>query len=104
VTPGSSQPRNVRPGGNLAQRPRCGYFRSEAFLCRKKGGTTCFAHDGDNQVELAPGKLITHVTVPATVPWERAVRATDIERHQQTSSGVDRRDPRDAGPHGRHWT
>jgi xanthine dehydrogenase YagS FAD-binding subunit len=26
-------------GGNLAQRPRCWYFRNEAFVCRKKGGT-----------------------------------------------------------------
>jgi len=48
-------------GGNLAQRPRCWYFRSEAFTCRKKGGTTCFAHDGDNQLhaifdnQLGPG-------------------------------------------------
>ncbi len=30
-------------GGNLLQRPRCWYFRSEAFLCKKKGGDSCFA-------------------------------------------------------------
>jgi xanthine dehydrogenase YagS FAD-binding subunit len=30
-------------GGNLLQRPRCWYFRSEAFVCRKKGGDRCFA-------------------------------------------------------------
>jgi xanthine dehydrogenase YagS FAD-binding subunit len=35
-------------GGNLAQRPRCWYFRSEDFQCRKKGGTHCFAQDGEN--------------------------------------------------------
>jgi xanthine dehydrogenase YagS FAD-binding subunit len=35
-------------GGNLAQRPRCWYFRSEDFHCRKKGGTHCFAQDGEN--------------------------------------------------------
>jgi xanthine dehydrogenase YagS FAD-binding subunit len=35
-------------GGNLAQRPRCWYFRSEHFDCRKKGGTRCFAQDGEN--------------------------------------------------------
>jgi xanthine dehydrogenase YagS FAD-binding subunit len=34
--------------GNLAQRPRCWYFRSEDFHCRKKGGTHCFAQDGEN--------------------------------------------------------
>lgn len=35
-------------GGNLVQRPRCWYFRSEDFNCRKKGGTRCFAQDGEN--------------------------------------------------------
>ena len=35
-------------GGNLAQRPRCSYFRSELFHCRRKGGTECFAIPGDN--------------------------------------------------------
>jgi xanthine dehydrogenase YagS FAD-binding subunit len=36
-------------GGNLNQRPRCWYFRQEEFLCYKKGGTRCFAVDGENQ-------------------------------------------------------
>lgn len=36
-------------GGNLAQRPRCWYFRSPAFHCRKKGGETCFSQNGDNR-------------------------------------------------------
>jgi xanthine dehydrogenase YagS FAD-binding subunit len=35
-------------GGNLCQRPRCWYFRSEDFPCRKKGGTQCYAQDGEN--------------------------------------------------------
>ncbi|MFT3771852.1 MAG: FAD binding domain-containing protein [Minicystis sp.] len=36
-------------GGNILQRPRCWYFRSEAFHCRRKGGGACFAMDGENQ-------------------------------------------------------
>jgi xanthine dehydrogenase YagS FAD-binding subunit len=36
-------------GGNLAQRPRCWYFRSELFNCRKKGGDTCFALAGEHE-------------------------------------------------------
>jgi xanthine dehydrogenase YagS FAD-binding subunit len=36
-------------GGNLLQRPRCWYFRSEQFHCRKKGGERCFAIEGENQ-------------------------------------------------------
>lgn len=44
------QIRNVATlAGNLLQRPRCWYFRSEAFPCRRKGGTSCFAIDGENQ-------------------------------------------------------
>lgn len=34
--------------GNLQQRPRCWYFR-RGVSCRKSGGTTCPAHDGENQ-------------------------------------------------------
>ncbi len=36
-------------GGNLLQRPRCWYFRSEQFHCRRKGGDRCFAQDGENE-------------------------------------------------------
>jgi xanthine dehydrogenase YagS FAD-binding subunit len=36
-------------GGNLLQRPRCWYFRSEHFPCLRKGGARCFAHDGENE-------------------------------------------------------
>ncbi|MGB8509913.1 MAG: FAD binding domain-containing protein [Pyrinomonadaceae bacterium] len=44
------QIRNVATlGGNLLQRPRCWYFRSEDFHCLKKGGETCFAQEGENQ-------------------------------------------------------
>jgi xanthine dehydrogenase YagS FAD-binding subunit len=34
--------------GNLAQRPRCWYFR-RGVSCHKTGGSTCPAHDGENQ-------------------------------------------------------
>jgi xanthine dehydrogenase YagS FAD-binding subunit len=36
-------------GGNLLQRPRCWYFRSDDFPCRRKGGDICFAQEGENQ-------------------------------------------------------
>ena len=35
-------------GGNLLQRPRCWYFRSEQFDCLKKGGARCYAQAGEN--------------------------------------------------------
>jgi xanthine dehydrogenase YagS FAD-binding subunit len=36
-------------GGNVLQRPRCWYFRQEAFPCLRKGGDTCYAMEGRNQ-------------------------------------------------------
>jgi len=36
-------------GGNLLQRPRCWYFRSDQFHCLRKGGDRCFAQDGENE-------------------------------------------------------
>lgn len=36
-------------GGNLLQRPRCWYFRSDQFHCLRKGGDTCFAQNGENE-------------------------------------------------------
>lgn len=35
-------------GGNLCQRPRCWYFRNAEYACLRKGGSRCFAHNGDN--------------------------------------------------------
>lgn len=35
-------------GGNLCQRPRCWYFRGE-FHCLKKGGSKCYAVEGENR-------------------------------------------------------
>jgi xanthine dehydrogenase YagS FAD-binding subunit len=38
-------------GGNIMQRPRCWYFRSTDFDCKKKNGASddCHAHSGENQ-------------------------------------------------------
>ncbi|MDQ3656311.1 MAG: xanthine dehydrogenase family protein subunit M [Chloroflexota bacterium] len=36
-------------GGNLLQRPRCWYYRSEHVNCWLKGGNDCPARDGENQ-------------------------------------------------------
>jgi xanthine dehydrogenase YagS FAD-binding subunit len=54
-------------GGNLAQRTRCWYFRSEEFNCKKKGGTTCFAQDGDSSMHAIFGNKTCAATHPSTV-------------------------------------
>jgi len=44
------QIRNVATvGGNLAQRVRCWYFRSNTFPCARKEGNTCYAQKGENK-------------------------------------------------------
>jgi xanthine dehydrogenase YagS FAD-binding subunit len=64
------QIRNVATlGGNLLQRPRCWYFRSEDFHCRKKGGAVCFAQEGENQYHAIFGNglcAIVHPSATAT--------------------------------------
>ena len=50
VHAGTPQIRNMATlGGNLAQRTRCWYFRSIDHHCLRKGGSTCFARDGENE-------------------------------------------------------
>jgi xanthine dehydrogenase YagS FAD-binding subunit len=47
---GSPQIRNVATvGGNLAQHSRCWYYRHRDIRCLKRGGDTCYAHDGENK-------------------------------------------------------
>ncbi|MBI2930293.1 MAG: FAD binding domain-containing protein [Planctomycetes bacterium] len=44
------QIRNVATvGGNLCQRPRCWYYRNRAYACLRKGGTVCYALEGENR-------------------------------------------------------
>ena len=57
-------------GGNLMQRPRCWYFRSEDFDCRKKGGSSaCHAHEGENQYHA----IINNSTCAMVHPSSTAV-------------------------------
>src|SRR5882724_9881198 len=47
---GSPQIRNVATvGGNLAQHSRCWYYRHRDIRCLKKGGDTCYEHEGENK-------------------------------------------------------
>ena len=41
--------------GNLMQRPRCWYFRGD-FTCWLKGGTECYARDGENKYHAILGE------------------------------------------------
>ena len=67
-------------GGNVCQRPRCWYFRGD-FLCLRKGGTACFAADGQNQFHCifgGDGCCIVHPsdTAPALTALGASVRVS----------------------------
>ncbi|HTO97123.1 MAG TPA: FAD binding domain-containing protein [Myxococcales bacterium] len=54
-------------GGNLAQRPRCWYFRKEDFRCRRKGGNECFAIDGQNEMHAVFGNDLCAIVHPSAM-------------------------------------
>ena len=66
---GTPQIRNAGTvGGNVNQRPRCWYFRSEEFVCFKKGGSRCFAVDGENQYNAIFGNDgPSHIVHPSSL-------------------------------------
>ncbi len=62
----SPQIRNVGTlGGNLCQRPRCWYFRSHLYYCRKKGGDTCYAADEQNKYHAILAGGPCHIVHPS---------------------------------------
>jgi xanthine dehydrogenase YagS FAD-binding subunit len=67
-TVGSPALRNMGTiGGNLCQRPRCWYLR-RAIPCLKNGGSSCPAHEGENQYHAildAGPCFIVHASDPA---------------------------------------
>lgn len=65
---GTPQIRNAGTvGGNINQRPRCWYFRNEEFDCLKKGGSRCFAVDGENQYHAIFGSGPCHIVHPSSL-------------------------------------
>jgi xanthine dehydrogenase YagS FAD-binding subunit len=52
-------------GGNLCQRPRCWYFRDILSVCRKKGGSVCFAVNGRNRYHAILGASVCHIVYPS---------------------------------------
>ncbi len=60
------QLRNVGTvGGNLCQRPRCWYYRDPETICRKKGGSLCFAFRGKNRYHAIFGGGICYIVYPS---------------------------------------
>ena len=66
---GTPQIRNqATVGGNINQRPRCWYYRNEEFVCYKKGGSRCFAVNGENQYHAIFGNDgPSHIVHPSSL-------------------------------------
>lgn len=65
-------------GGNLCQRPRCWYLRTDT-ICVRKGGDLCFALDGENRYHGILGATHCHMVhpsdmAPALVAFDARVR------------------------------
>ncbi len=79
---GSPEIRNVGTvGGNLCQRPRCWYYRSEQHKCLKKGGDVCFTTTGDSRYHAILGggpSFIVHPSdlAPALIACDARVTVT----------------------------
>jgi len=52
-------------GGNLCQRPRCWYFRLEEVECLKKGGSICYAAEGENKYHAILGGGPSYIVHPS---------------------------------------
>ena len=91
---GSLQIRNVGTiGGNLCQRPRCWYYRSEEFECLKKGGWQCFAVEGNNKYNaiIAGGpSYIVHPSdlAPALIALQARVRIHGPDGEREMDLGT----------------
>lgn len=68
-------------GGNLNQRPRCGYLRNTEFDCFKKGGDFCFAVTGKNEFHaILEGEKCFIVHPSDSAPALMALRAEAVIR------------------------
>jgi xanthine dehydrogenase YagS FAD-binding subunit len=54
-------------GGNIMQRPRCWYYRNEEFNCLKKGGSRCYAVEGENKFHAIFGDGPCHIVHPSSL-------------------------------------
>lgn len=62
----SPQIRNVATvGGNLCQRPRCCYYRNDAFHCKRKAGPVCFSVNGENMYHAILGGHQCYIVHPS---------------------------------------
>lgn len=92
----SPQLRNTSTvAGNLCQKPRCWYYRTPDIICLKKGGSTCWAIEGDNRyyhaiVEGGPCHIVHPSDLaPCLVSLNARVHILSAERNAEKELAVE---------------
>jgi xanthine dehydrogenase YagS FAD-binding subunit len=70
-------------GGNLLQRPRCWYFRSDQFHCLRKGGDRCFAQDGENDYHAIFDNQVCAIVHPSAMACALTALGAKLEIHSR---------------------
>lgn len=75
-------------GGNLNQRPRCWYYRSEHAPCLKKGGKECYSYAGMSKYNAILGGGPSYIVHPSDLA--PALVALDAEAELVAAKGARR--------------
>ena len=75
-------------GGNLAQRPRCWYYRSPLIPCLKKGGDRCYALAGNTRLLCVTGGDRCYIVHPS----DTAVALSALDARVETIGPNGRRE------------
>lgn len=73
-------------GGNLLQRPRCWYFRSDQFHCLRKGGDHCFAQDGENEYHAIFDNQICAIVHPSATACALTALGATVELRSKSGT------------------
>ena len=88
---GSPQIRNVATvAGNLLQHSRCWYYRQPDVVCQKRGGSICYAQEGENKYSalFSGSNCVSPIVSNLSVIFE-ALEAIVIVEGQDNSRGVE---------------
>jgi xanthine dehydrogenase YagS FAD-binding subunit len=75
-------------GGNLCQHPRCWYYRSPLFPCWLKGGSKCFAVNGENRFHAILGRGMCQSVhpsdlAPALIALKACVKIAEARKERE---------------------
>ena len=66
-------------GGNLMQAPRCWYYRHPEYRCLRRGGSTCFAREGDHLLHVCFDRAPCAAPHPSTLGMALLAYEAEVE-------------------------